>query len=156
MADVSHSGPALAAAGAAGLEADALAGELGDFRLIREVGRGGMGVVYEAEQLSLQRRVAVKLLPLVSALDARHLQRFRNEAQASAALHHTNIVPVYFVGCEQGVHYYAMQFIDGQSLAEVLHELRLWAGEDGEGSDSPVALSEAAAALIRGQTVPML
>lgn len=99
-------------------------GRIGDFRLIREVGRGGMGVVYEAEQLSLRRRVALKILPFAAAFDARHLQRFRNEALAAAQLHHTTIVPVYAVGAEAGVHYYAMQFIDGQSLAELIGGLR--------------------------------
>src|SRR5438128_3519486 len=89
---------------------------LGDFRILREVGRGGMGVVYEAEQLSLTRRVALKVLPFAAALDPRQLQRFRNEAQAAACLHHDHIVPVFGVGCERGVHYYAMQFIDGQPL----------------------------------------
>jgi eukaryotic-like serine/threonine-protein kinase len=93
---------------------------LGDFRLIREVGRGGMGVVYEAEQISLSRRVALKVLPFAAALDGRHLQRFKTEAQAAAQLHHTNIVPVHAVGCEQGTHYYAMQFIEGQTLAAVI------------------------------------
>src|SRR5207244_4066358 len=92
---------------------------LGDFRLIREVGRGGMGVVYEAEQLSLGRRVALKVLPFAATLDARQLQRFRAEAVAAASLHHPHIVQVYGVGCERGVHYYAMQFIDGPSLADV-------------------------------------
>jgi tetratricopeptide (TPR) repeat protein len=97
---------------------------LGDFRLLREVGRGGMGVVYEAEQLSLGRRVALKVLPFAGALDARQLQRFKNEAQAAAHLQHQNIVPVHFVGCDRGVHYYAMQFIDGRTLAAVIAELR--------------------------------
>jgi len=101
---------------------------LGDFRLVREIGRGGMGVVYEAVQLSLGRRVAVKVLPLAAALDPRHLQRFRNEAQAAAQLHHTNIVPVYAVGCERSVHFYAMQLIDGQSLADLVVDLRRLAG----------------------------
>lgn len=104
------------------------ASPLGDFRLVREIGRGGMGVVYEAVQLSLGRRVAVKVLPFAAALDARCLQRFRNEAQAAAQLHHTNIVPVYAVGCERSVHYYAMQLIDGQSLADVIREMRRAAG----------------------------
>ena len=90
---------------------------LGDFRILREIGRGGMGVVYEAEQLSLGRRVALKVLPFAAALDARQLQRFQLEAQAAACLHHTNIVPVHAVGCERGVHFYAMQFIEGRSLA---------------------------------------
>src|SRR5205823_5296656 len=105
-------------------EESATAKPLGDFKLIREIGRGGRGVVYEAVQLSLGRRVAVKVLPFAATLDARHLQRFRNEAQAAAQLHHTNIVPVYAVGCERSVHYYAMQFIEGQSLAEVIRQMR--------------------------------
>ena len=97
---------------------------LGDFQIVREVGRGGMGIVYEAVQLSLGRRVALKVLPFAAGLDARHLQRFRTEAHAAAGLHHTNIVPVHAVGCERGVHFYAMQLIDGRSLAEVIHEMR--------------------------------
>jgi hypothetical protein len=97
---------------------------LGDFRIVREIGRGGMGLVYEAVQLSLGRRVALKVLPLAAALDSRQRQRFINEAQAAAQLHHSNIVPVYAVGCERGVHYYAMQFIEGQSLAALIAERR--------------------------------
>jgi serine/threonine protein kinase len=97
---------------------------LGDFRIVREIGRGGMGVVYEAVQRSLGRRVALKVLPFAAALDARQLQRFQNEAQAAAQLHHTNIVPVYFVGCERGVHFYAMQLIEGQNLAALVESLR--------------------------------
>ena len=99
-------------------------GRLGDFQLVREIGRGGMGVVYEAEQISLGRRVALKVLPFAAALDARQLQRFKNEAQAAACLHHTNIVPVFGVGCERGVHYYAMQYIEGQTLAAIIKNLR--------------------------------
>ena len=102
-------------------------GLLGDFRLLREIGRGGMGVVYEAEQVSLARKVALKVMSLAAILDAKQLQRFKNEAQAAASLHHTNIVPVLAVGCERGVHYYAMQFIEGYSLAEAIHGL---AGEN--------------------------
>jgi tetratricopeptide (TPR) repeat protein len=101
---------------------------LGDFRIRGEAGRGGMGVVYEAEQVSLGRRVALKVLPLAASLDARHLQRFQNEARAAAQLHHPNVVPVYFVGCERGVHFYAMQFIDGKSLAALVQDLRGQAG----------------------------
>jgi serine/threonine protein kinase/tetratricopeptide (TPR) repeat protein len=101
-----------------------LRGTLGDFRILREVGRGGMGVVYEAEQISLGRRVALKVLPFASALDAKRLRRFQNEAQAAAHLQHQHIVPVYFVGTERGVHYYAMQFIDGQTLAAFIRDLR--------------------------------
>jgi tetratricopeptide (TPR) repeat protein len=97
---------------------------LGDFRIVREVGRGGMGVVYEAEQISLGRRVALKVLPFAATMDTRHLQRFQNEAKAAACLHHTNIVPVHFVGCERGVHFYAMQFIDGQPLSDIIRQMR--------------------------------
>jgi serine/threonine protein kinase len=100
------------------------ANPLGDFRLTRELGRGGMGVVYEAEQLSLGRRVALKVLPFAAALDAKQLQRFRNEALAAAHLDHPHIVPVYAVGCERGVHYYAMRLIEGQSLAALIGQLR--------------------------------
>jgi serine/threonine protein kinase len=125
--------PVIAAAAAeaqrrAEAELTGAAQPLGDFRLVREIGRGGMGVVYEAVQLSLGRRVAVKVLPLAGALDPRQLQRFRNEAQAAAQLHHTNIVPVYAVGYERSVHFYAMQYIEGQSLADVIRELRRAAG----------------------------
>jgi probable HAF family extracellular repeat protein len=99
-------------------------GTLGDFRIVREVGRGGMGVVYEAEQISLGRRVALKVLPFAATMDPRHLQRFHNEARAAACLHHPHIVPVHFVGCERSVHFYAMQLIDGRSLAAFLADLR--------------------------------
>ncbi len=99
-------------------------GVLGDFRLIAEVGRGGMGVVYEAVQRSLNRRVALKVLPFAAAMDPTQLRRFQTEALAAAQLHHTHIVPVYSVGCERGVHYYAMQFIEGQTLAQAIAERR--------------------------------
>jgi tetratricopeptide (TPR) repeat protein len=97
---------------------------LGDYQLLREIGHGGMGVVYEGVQLSLGRRVALKVLPLAAALDPRQLQRFRNEAQAAAQLHHPHIVPVYGLGCEQGVHFYVMQFIEGRTLAQWIRDLR--------------------------------
>ncbi len=97
---------------------------LGDFRILREIGRGGMGIVYEAEQLSLGRKVALKVLPLAGALDPKQLQRFQVEAHAAACLHHTNIVPIHAVGSERGVPYYAMQLIEGRSLAELIRELR--------------------------------
>src|SRR5262249_54858643 len=85
---------------------------------------GGMGIVYEAHQSSLNRRVALKVLPFAASMDPKQLQRFQNEAQAAAQLHHTNIVPVFGVGHERGVHYYAMQLIDGQSLACAIEEMR--------------------------------
>jgi serine/threonine protein kinase len=112
-------------------------GQIGDFRLLREIGRGGMGIVYEAEQVSLSRRVALKVLPFAAAFDQRQLQRFKNEAQAAAQLHHTNIVPVFAVGSERGVHYYAMQFIEGQSLATVIAELQKGGPWQGDGPNEP-------------------
>ena len=121
-----------------------IAGLLGDFRILREVGRGGMGVVYEAEQVSLNRRVALKVLPLAATLDPRQLQRFRHEARAAGLLHHSHIVPVYGVGSERGIHYYAMQLIEGCSLASVI---ALWRGpgEEPKGSTCAWAKSDAAA-----------
>ena len=98
--------------------------QVGDYRIIREIGHGGMGVVYEAEQVSLGRRVALKVLPWQIAQDRTSLERFRREARASARLHHTNIVPVFEVGQDGEVCYYAMQFIQGQSLDAVIDELR--------------------------------
>jgi serine/threonine protein kinase len=97
---------------------------LGDFRILREIGRGGMGVVYEAEQISLGRRVALKVLPFAAMLDQRQLQRFKNEARAAASLDHPNIVEVHAVGCERGVHFYAMRYVEGQTLAAVIETLR--------------------------------
>jgi len=102
---------------------------LGDFRIVRELGRGGMGVVYEAVQLSLNRRVALKVLPFASGLDPKHLHRFRTEAHAAAQLQHANIVPVFAVGQDRGTHYYAMQLIEGKPLDAVITELR--GGKDG-------------------------
>jgi serine/threonine protein kinase len=95
---------------------------LGEFRIVRELGRGGMGVVYEAEQTSLRRKVALKVLRFGVVADEDAMNRFRREAETVARLHHTNIVPIFSVGCERGVHYYAMQYIEGRSLADVLSE----------------------------------
>src|SRR5262249_48492646 len=109
--------------------------QLGDYLILREVGRGGMGVVYEAQQLSLGRHVAIKVLPSHALPDSRQLGRFRREARSAAKLHHTNIVPVFGVGEQDGLHYYVMQFIPGLSLDEVLDELkRLQSGAKGSGS----------------------
>ncbi len=90
--------------------------DLGDYAIQREIGRGGMGIVYEARQKSLNRRVALKLLPMAAMLDARQIARFKNESQAAGQLKHSNIVPVYSFGIERGIHFYAMQLIDGQPI----------------------------------------
>ncbi len=97
---------------------------LGDFRVIREVGRGGMGIVYEAEQISLGRRVALKVLPHQSLLEPESVERFRREARAVAGLHHTNIVQVFGTGEQDGLHYFVMELIPGVGLDRVLRELK--------------------------------
>jgi tetratricopeptide (TPR) repeat protein len=123
-------GPRSIAAGVSDvLPPEQTGGQLGDFRLVREVGRGGMGVVYEAEQVSLGRRVALKVLPFAATMDPRQLQRFHNEARAAALLDHPHIVHVHAVGCERAVHFYAMQFIDGQTLAALIAGLRCGDGQ---------------------------
>ncbi len=104
--------------------ASALDSKLGDFRILREVGRGGMGIVYEAEQESLGRRVALKILAGNQQNDSKQLARFHREAKAAARLHHTNIVPVFGVGESQGLHYYVMQLIPGLGLDQVLAEVK--------------------------------
>jgi WD40 repeat protein/serine/threonine protein kinase len=95
-------------------------GVLGDYRILREIGRGGMGVVYEAEQISLGRTVALKVMPFAAMLNKTQLARFKNEARAAASLDHPNVVHVHSVGTERGVHYYAMQFIDGQTAGDLI------------------------------------
>ena len=97
---------------------------LGDYRLIRQIGAGGMGIVFEAEQVSLGRRVALKVLPFAPMLEKKYRRRFENEARLAGMLDHPNIVGVHAVGVERGVHYYAMHYIEGQSLADTLGALR--------------------------------
>jgi WD40 repeat protein/serine/threonine protein kinase len=125
--------------------------QLGDYQILREIGRGGMGVVYEATQISLGRHVAVKVLPSHALLDPRHLARFQREARSAAKLHHTNIVPVFGVGEQDGLHYYVMQFIQGLGLDEVLVELRRLRRPNDPGlltlSQSPQVRTEGASAV---------
>src|SRR5215212_5689705 len=97
---------------------------LGDFEVLREIGRGGMGVVYEARQVSLNRKVALKVLAGSVCLSPKAVVRFKREAEAAAKLHHTNIVPVYATGEQDGTHYYAMELIDGPSLDQVIRQAR--------------------------------
>src|SRR3989442_13217067 len=97
---------------------------LGDFEVIREVGRGGMGIVYEARQVSLNRKVALKVLAAGLGLTGKAVQRFHREAEAAAKLHHTNIVPVYATGDQDGRHFYAMELVEGPSLNLVIRQLR--------------------------------
>src|SRR5262245_12659241 len=131
---------------------------LGDYRVLREVGRGGMGVVYEAEQESLGRRVALKVLPLHASRDGKALARFRREAKAAARLHHTNIVPVFEVGQDSDTCFYAMQFIAGQSLDQVVEELQRLRAEgtsppakERNGKEGDVPLRQIAHSLLTAQ-----
>jgi WD40 repeat protein/serine/threonine protein kinase len=142
-------------------------GRLGDFRIVREVGRGGMGVVYEAEQVSLGRHVALKIMPRPMLADPSTKSRFKREAKAAARLHHTNIVPVFGIGEHNGLHFYVMQFIPGLGLDAVLAELQhlqLGKAMRGTGGDAggepcldPTDISAAAIAssLLTGNSKPM-
>lgn len=123
-----------------------LRGDLGDFRLIRELGRGGMGIVYEALQVSLGRSVAVKVLPFAAAVDEKQILRFKNEAQAAAHIDHPHIVPVFAVGHEHGIHFFAMQLIRGPSLNDYLVQQRMAAAE-------VLDDSRASAATVRSETL---
>jgi serine/threonine protein kinase len=118
---------------------DRVGKRLGEFEVVRELGRGGMGVVYEAVQTSLGRRVALKVLGPGLGLTPRAVDRFRREAAAAARLHHTNVVPVYATGEEDGVHFYAMELIDGSSLDQVIRQLR--GGPDANRTELPAGLA---------------
>jgi serine/threonine protein kinase/WD40 repeat protein len=137
-------------------QAPALPERLGDYRLLRQLGRGGMGVVYEAVQESLGRHVALKVLPAGRLSGPNQLERFRREARAAARLHHTNIVPVFEIGEHEGVHFYAMQYIGGQGLDAVLEEVRRLQGgptvTDPAGAATPSFT--AAQGLLGGQFTP--
>jgi serine/threonine protein kinase len=97
---------------------------LGDFEIVREIGRGGMGIVYEARQISLNRKVALEVLSASLGRTEKEVQRFHREAEAAARLHHTNIVPVYATGEDQAIHYYAMELIEGPSLVHVIRQVK--------------------------------
>jgi WD40 repeat protein/serine/threonine protein kinase len=125
---------------------------LDDFRILRVIGHGGMGVVYEAEQVSLGRRVALKVLPRALRLDPKRKARFEREARAAAKLHHTNIVPVFGVGEHDGLPYYVMQLIDGHGLDVVLAEMRRQRSPDAPSSYGPAAA--VARSLATGSFVP--
>ena len=123
MENIAVADESLAQPAAGSLPATPPLQQLGDYRIIREIGHGGMGVVYEAEQVSLGRHVALKVLPHKALADAKTKRRFEREAKAAAKLHHTNIVPVFGVGEHEGLPYYVMQFIQGMGLDKVIEEL---------------------------------
>jgi WD40 repeat protein/serine/threonine protein kinase/tetratricopeptide (TPR) repeat protein len=131
---------------------------LGDYRILREIGRGGMGVVYEAEQESLGRRVALKVLSAGALTDPKRVRRFEREAKAAARLHHTNIVPVFGVGCQDGHRYFVMQFIAGSALDAVLEDLRRLRRSKSEAGPTPppapgagAPTADVARSLVNGQ-----
>lgn len=127
--------------------------KLGDFRIIREIGRGGMGVVYEAEQESLGRHVALKVLSGSAVASRTQQSRFEREAKAAAKLHHTNIVPVFGVGQADGHHFYIMQYISGLALDDVLAEVRFQQQNKSRSSDPNSADSEQSAGNTMSATV---
>ncbi|MHC4698072.1 MAG: protein kinase domain-containing protein [Planctomycetota bacterium] len=117
---------------------------LGDFEIGREIGRGGMGIVYEARQVSLNRKVALKVLAGSLGLTSKAVVRFRREAEAAAKLHHTNIVPIYATGEHEGTHYYAMELVEGPSLNVVVRQMRIL--QRGESRAEPVPTKSGARA----------
>lgn len=120
---------------------------LGDFELLGEIGRGGMGVVYEAWQNSMNRRVALKVLPGAVASDRRAFARFVREAQVAGSIHHPNVVPVYGLGLEAESPYYSMEIVDGRTLASMLARARDEAGEPGGMGRRLAALRESILAI---------
>lgn len=129
----------------------------GDFHIDREIGRGGMGVVYEAEQVPLGRQVALKVLLAAASMDPKALQRFQLEAQVAGLLQHPRIVPVHAVGAVGDVPYFAMQLIEGGSLADLIAEIRGMVGPDsgiGPASADGTRTSKLAVGLLAGRFVP--
>ncbi|HKB15825.1 MAG TPA: protein kinase, partial [Planctomycetota bacterium] len=136
-----------------GRDIDPGARTLGDFRLIREIGRGGMGVVYVAEQETLRRTVALKVLPIDLTASPARVERFKREAEAAARLHHSNIVPIFAAGAEEGQHWIAMEFVEGTSLDRLLEGLRARRGTSAD-SDVPLIMTQAKEDLLDAEGEP--
>jgi hypothetical protein len=111
---------------------------LGDYQILRVIGVGGMGIVYEAEHASLKNRVALKVMHPRFRTDPTYLRRFHTEARSAARLHHTNIVPVFDYGEQNGIFYYAMPLIAGVGLHQVLEDVRRLRATD-DPRDAPEA-----------------
>ena len=107
-------------------------GTLGDYTLRRQIGRGGMGVVYEAWENSMDRQVALKVLPAGVAADDKAFHRFMREAKTAGKLSHPNVVPVYFMGVKEQTPFYAMEYVEGETLAQILGRLRAAEGTEEE------------------------
>src|SRR5262249_16835053 len=140
VAPAGDSEPAGPGTAQAEIASSSLPQQVGDYRILREIGRGGMGIVFEAGQEALGPRRALKVLLGPAAQDSKLLARFRRESRPAAQLHHTNIVPVFDVGQQGNLCYYAMQFIRGQALDEVFRELQRLRAES-----TPSSAKEAAA-----------
>jgi serine/threonine protein kinase len=129
----------------AGARSPLVGQRIGDFEILEEIGRGGMGVVFRARQISLNRLVAFKILSDKLGLSDHAIARFRREAEATAKLHHANILPVYAQGCEEGTHYYAMELVSGRSLHDILMEMREPPAAVEDGSHAGVTSSRSSA-----------
>ena len=136
-----------------GVASPGMPAQLGDFRIIREIGRGGMGIVYEAQQESLGRRVAVKVLPQSALLKPEALRRFEREARTAANLHHTNIVPVFGVGEHEGLHYIVMQLIQGVGLDRIIGQKQLPSTKAPTQAQTKLAESSRPQATVPSQTL---
>ena len=113
-----------------------ISGTVGEYEILDEIGRGGMGVVYRARQTTLGRIVALKVLPFAASLDPVKLKRFQIETQSASMIQHPNVVAIYGTGCHQGVHYYAMQFVDGQPMDDFIAAIKAGLASTKSGSGS--------------------
>jgi hypothetical protein len=137
---------------AVGGQTNRLVGQtIGDFEILEEIGRGGMGVVFKARQISLDRMVAFKILSQSLGLTEHTVARFRREAQATAKLHHPNIVPIYAQGQQDDTYYYAMELVSGASLHDIIRDLRT-GSEGDEAADVRVGGSSVSPELALAET----
>src|SRR5205085_4694094 len=113
-----------------------------DYELLGEIARGGMGIVYRARQVSLNRIVAVKVLLFGQFSSDEFVQRFRTEAEAAASLQHPNIVSIHEVGEHQGQQYFSMDYVEGKNLAQIIAEYGVRAPALGSGAAGSLNLKK--------------